>query len=429
METVERLRCLALDACYDDILTSLALCREHFVVDSSRFSESVATFQLEKSSLSSAKRPLDGQVVGSVLRDRFRRNAVGQDIRGELLAKLCQELSSYCRRDIDKLQWPFIHTVTDEHCNEIDVHVGGCDDRPFPNAIKRLAERSPKLNKLSLIFDSTYDGLPVKCIDRIANVSRVTFLNNLTHLKLEGGVDYWREYLGLIGFSCPNLTNLTLHGLVLSDEGILRIFFGENSWAVRKRGSKKEYHKYQSDSDRLPPFCRTLQRVQLGQMEENLPSVSGLLSPSVIGLVLRHLPALLEFSYGGSHACTAVKLLFASSRSTSRPVKTAAKRRRVDSPSDLPNQIPFSGILRGLVYILVTVALNFFNICIASGSLSLESLQWLNLGDKETLKAVTSLCPMVKKLFLTNPSGREVTSELLWMFRNNWPKVNVISFL
>ena len=336
---------VALNSFYSDVLTSLFFCSDSYVLGSSQF-------KVDESSFRCSERPLDRARVRQFFNGRLALcpRGLGSKVRDDLLERFTYELFFGERQEaVGKLQWSFLNVVLDESVKGFNCYLSGREYCSLAKLMQKIAEHSPFLEKLTLVFNDQYVNLTVGEMKQITGGPTVKFLNNLTHLQLDNLSKPATRSFCYIGDSCPNLVGLYLgaEDIELVDKDILNLFLGKRAdnlqignlrpTSNRHNSISKYLHKYQFGLEELQPFCVTLKHIDIGLPSEQYCQELYGLSPPTIAFVLRHLPSLLRFGIGGEVLCDAIHLLSVES-SNRRP---AAKRPRMDDSSIILS--PFIG--------------------------------------------------------------------------------------
>ena len=320
--------------------------------------------------------------------------------------------------------------VLDDSFEELHVKVAGTNKVPDLELIPIIRKRTPQLSSLSLDFISldtkSSRGSIVPLIQSLNQLSCLTSLT-LQHNKSN-------SYFHALGMAAPQLKHLGFSDMEVSIENLLDLMFGENR-SQMKNIKQDILYQYQMPPEWVSPLCRNLECLQLESLAERQRLTNtrkfAPISPNIIALVLRHMPKLKTITYSCTSVCNAVAILHqnsiplheADSGDSSFGLKAQPEEMRCHRrhhAGDVDQQLPilcrkaFSGkkkVLQSIVDGQSPPHTSGTNLTVywlyLAGTLTLTSLDKVNIRKKEILDAIRALCPQLERLVVIEFSHHE----------------------
>ena len=321
-----------------------------------------------------------------------------------------------CDRELFK-QNNISFQVLDDSFEELHVNVAGPNMVPDLELIPIIRKRTPQLSSLNLDFISIDTKSSMAIVPLIQSLNQLSCLTSLTLQHLNKSNSYFRA----LGIAAPHLKHLGFSDMEVSIENLLDLMFGENR-SQMENIEQDILHHYQMPSEWVSPLCRSLECLQLESLEERQRLANTCefapISPNIIALVLRHMRKLKTITYSGTSVCNAVKILHQNSiplheadsgdssfRLKAQPEEMSCHTGNVDQQLPILCPKAFSGkknVLQSIVDGQSPLHTSGTNLTVywlyLSGTLSLTSLDNVNIRKEEILDAIRTLCPQLERL-------------------------------
>ena len=307
--------------------------------------------------------------------------------------------------------------MLDDSFEELHVNVAGPNMVPDLELIPIIRKRTPQLSSLNLDFISIDTKSSMAIVPLIQSLNQLSCLTSLTLQHLNKSNSYFRA----LGIAAPHLKHLGFSDMEVSIENLLDLMFGENR-SQMENIEQDILHHYQMPSEWVSPLCRSLECLQLESLEERQRLANTCefapISPNIIALVLRHMRKLKTITYSGTSVCNAVKILHQNSiplheadsgdssfRLKAQPEEMSCHTGNVDQQLPILCPKAFSGkknVLQSIVDGQSPLHTSGTNLTVywlyLSGTLSLTSLDNVNIRKEEILDAIRTLCPQLERL-------------------------------
>ena len=208
------------------------------------------------------------------------------------------------------------HTFQQLELNLPPSSVTDADENYLIQLVETVARHCPSLHSFSLSTRCNLDSNYARSFSKF---------NNLAILELCLGysdVSIFTEFLTYLGSSCPKLKKLKLESwsekFLFGFDQQLAFILGEKVKVIPYdvmedlRNGFRLLHRLQFNSEDIPPFCSTLQSLEVRVIATKVKVYSGHgIGVSSVAFMLRHLPCLkkLVIGWGHSDVDLAVRLL------------------------------------------------------------------------------------------------------------------------